>query len=166
MPLKRSTAPVGAETAEQNGNGEEPFEIKENPRVNAQIDGYIKANPKQWAFLKSLPRERLERAVVWEKIRNYEQRHKLDNGLLRKIEQNPALKKDYEALLKHIPEDTTGACQSCHCQNTGAFAIQRAKANRRSRRLNGGDLKDFAFCALCLAQIPQGRAQKSRRLFG
>jgi hypothetical protein len=105
MPLKRSTAPVGAETAEQNGNGEEPFEIKENPRVNAQIDGYIKTNPKQWAFLKSLPRERLERAVVWEKIRNNEQRHKLDNGLLRKIEQNPALKKDYEALLKHIPED-------------------------------------------------------------
>ena len=69
------------------------------------VAAYIKANPKQWAFLKSLPRERLERAVVWEKIRNNEQRHKLDNGLLRKIEQNPALKKDYEALLKHIPED-------------------------------------------------------------
>jgi len=103
MPLKRSTAPVEAETAGQNGE-ERPFEIKENPRVNAQIDGYIKANPKQMAFLKSLSRERLERAVVWEKIRHNEQQQKLDGGLLRKAEQNPAFKKDCEAVLKHYPE--------------------------------------------------------------
>jgi hypothetical protein len=105
MPLKRSTAPVEAETTGQNGNGSEPFEVKENPRVNAQIDGYIKANPKQWAFIKSLPRERLERAVVWEKIRHNEQQQKLNGGLFNKIEQNPALKKDYDALMKHVPEN-------------------------------------------------------------
>jgi hypothetical protein len=104
MPLKRSTTSVETETAGQNGE-DRPFEIKENPRVNAQIDGYIKANPKQMAFLKSLSRERLERAVVWEKIRHNEQQQKLNGGLFKRIEQNPAMKKDYDALMKHVPEN-------------------------------------------------------------
>jgi hypothetical protein len=32
-------------------------------------------------------------------------KQKMDNGLLRKVEGNPDLKRDYENLLKHVPED-------------------------------------------------------------
>jgi hypothetical protein len=105
MPLKRSETAVAAGAAQSNGSANGPFEFRENPRVNAQIDGYIKQNPKRWAFIKSMPRERLERALVWEQIRTSERQQKMNGGLLRKIEENPALKKDYEALLAHIPEE-------------------------------------------------------------
>ena len=105
MPLKRNENAVGNGAAESNGEHSAPFEFRENPRVNAQIDGYIKQNAKRWAFIKSMPRERLERALVWEQIRTSERQQKMNGGLLRKIEENPALKKDYEALLSHIPEE-------------------------------------------------------------
>ena len=105
MPLKRNATAAGGGAAESNGDHNAPYEFRENPRVNAQIDGYIKANPKRWDFIKSMPRERLERALVWEQIRTGERQQKMNGGLMRKIEENPALKKDYESLLSHIPEE-------------------------------------------------------------
>jgi len=104
MPLKRAENAVGNGAVAQNGNGDHEFEIRENPRVNAQIDDYIKQNPKRWAYVKSLPRERLERALVWEKIRFSERQQKLNNGVMRRMEQNPTLKKAYDALIAQLPE--------------------------------------------------------------
>jgi hypothetical protein len=106
MSIKRPETAVGNGAVQQQANGDdhEEFEFRENPRINAQIDGYKKQFPKKWAFIKSMPRERLERALVLSKIRSYEQRQKLDRGLLRKVEDNPAFKKDCEAVLKHYPE--------------------------------------------------------------
>lgn len=104
MPLKRAENAVGNGATQPNGEDHEAFEFRENPRVNAQIDGYIKQNPKRWAFVKSMSRERLERALVWEKVRHNEQQQKLNGGLLRRIEENPALKTAYENLLQHVPE--------------------------------------------------------------
>ncbi|MDE3099488.1 MAG: hypothetical protein KGJ88_08430 [Verrucomicrobiota bacterium] len=104
MPLKRNENAAGSGAAESNGEHNAPFEFRENPRVNAQIDGYIKQNPKRWAFVKSMPRERLERAYVWQQIRSNERQQKMNGGLLRKIEENPALKSAYESLLAQIPE--------------------------------------------------------------
>ncbi len=80
MPLKRNGKAAAPSAIKPKITNEEPFEIKENAGINSQIDGYIKANAKQWAFIKSLPRERLERAVVWEKIRYNEQRLKFDRS--------------------------------------------------------------------------------------
>jgi hypothetical protein len=105
MALKRAETAAGNGAVQTNGEDHETFEFRENPRINAQIDGFIKQNPKRWAFIKSMSRERLERTLVWEKVRGQEQRQKLGDGLLKKIEQNPALKKDYDALMKHVPED-------------------------------------------------------------
>lgn len=105
--LKRNGKPVSENAGEQNGNGaaNEPLEYRENDRINAQIDGYIKENPKHWDSIKAMPRERLERTVVWQQLRYNNRKQKLDNGLLRKVEENPELKRDYENLLKHVPED-------------------------------------------------------------
>jgi hypothetical protein len=104
--LKRNGKPVTEGAAEQNGNGtaSEPLEYRENDRINAQIDAYIKENPKHWDSIKAMPRERLERTVVWQQLRYNNRKQKLDNGLLRKVEDNPELKRDYETLLKHVPE--------------------------------------------------------------
>jgi hypothetical protein len=104
MPLKRTESPVGNAVAPLNGEGREPFELRENPRVNAQIDDYIKQNSKRWDFIKSMPRERLERALVWEKVRFGERQQKLNSGLFRRMEANPALKKAYDALMAQLPE--------------------------------------------------------------
>src|SRR3954468_2951849 len=67
--LKRNGRPVGADVAESNGADNAPFEYRENDRINAQIDSYIKQNPKHWDAIKAMPRERLERHAVWQQIR-------------------------------------------------------------------------------------------------
>jgi hypothetical protein len=106
--LKRDGKPLRADAAEQNGAGGgdgESFAFRENDRINAQIDAYIKENPKHWEMIKAMPRERLERTVAWQQVRFDARRQKLDDGLLRKVEANPDLKRDYENLLKHVPEN-------------------------------------------------------------
>ena len=101
--LKRNGKPVAENAAEQNGAAN-TFEFRENDRINAQINGYIKENPKHWEVIKAMPRERLERHVVFQQLRFNARKEKLDNGLLRKIEENPELKQDFEKLLARVPE--------------------------------------------------------------
>jgi len=48
----------------QNESNEQPGQYRDNPKVNERIDGYIKDNPKHWEYIQSMPRERLERALV------------------------------------------------------------------------------------------------------
>lgn len=107
MPIKRADNTVGNSTVQQPPNGDEhaEFEFRENPRINAQIDAYKKQFPRKWAFIKSMPRERLENALVLSKIRSRELREKLDNGVLRKVENNEGFKKACDAVLQHFPED-------------------------------------------------------------
>jgi hypothetical protein len=103
--LKRNGRHVGADAAEGNGAANAPFELRENDRINAQIDSYIKENPKHWEALKAMPRERLERHAVWQHLRFNARKQKLDDGLLRRIEENPELKQDFEKLLERVPEN-------------------------------------------------------------
>jgi len=106
MALKRNeTAAANGPIQQSNGDDHAEFEFRENPRINAQIETYKKQFPKKWAFIKSMPRERLENSLVLAKIRSFEQRERLDRGVLRKVENNEAFKKDCETLLKHFPED-------------------------------------------------------------
>ena len=116
--LKRNGKPVAENAAEQNGAAN-TFEFRENDRINAQINGYIKENPKHWEVIKAMPRERLERHVVFQQLRFNARKEKLDNGLLRKIEANPELKQDFEKLL--------GAC-------SGGPARPRASQHRENAR--------------------------------
>lgn len=108
MPIKRPDPAISNSAVQQqqspNGDDHTEFELRENARINAQIDAYKKQFPKKWAFIKSMPRERLERALVLAKIRSYEQRQKLNRGLLRKVENDEEFKKNCEVLLKLYPE--------------------------------------------------------------
>lgn len=87
-------------------NGDEaPGQFKENPKVNARIDGYIKTNPKHWDYIQKMPRERLERALVLSEVNKLDRQEKMKTGILKKLEQNPELKQAYQTLVKHLPED-------------------------------------------------------------
>jgi hypothetical protein len=84
---------------------EQPGQYRDNPKVNARIDEYIKNNSKHWDYIKSLPRERLERALVLSEVNKLDRQEKINAAIMRKLDQNPDLKQAYETLVKHLPED-------------------------------------------------------------
>ena len=89
----------------QDGSNEQPGQYRDNPKINARIDEYIKNNPKHWEYIQSMPRERLERALVLSEVQKIDRQERIKAGILRKLEQNPELKQAYETLVKNLPED-------------------------------------------------------------
>jgi len=77
---------------------------RDNPKVNAKIDDWIKNNPKHWAYIQSLPADRMARSLVLHEVQKGERMQKLDAGLLRKVNENPETKQALETLVKHLPE--------------------------------------------------------------
>ena len=102
--LKGKAKTQDESSAVNNGN-EQPGQFRDNPKVNARIDEYIKNNPKHWDYIQGMPRERLERALVLSEVNKLDRQQKMKDGILRKLEQNPELKQAYETLVKHLPED-------------------------------------------------------------
>lgn len=93
------------ESTNRTAGNEQPGQYRDNPKVNARIDEYIKNNPKHWDYIKAMPRDRLERALVLSEVNKLDRQQKMKDGILRKLEQNPELKQAYETLVKHLPED-------------------------------------------------------------
>jgi hypothetical protein len=83
----------------------EPSAYRTNPEVEAKIDTYIKDNPKHWAYLQGMPRDRLERTVVLDEVRQLERQQRMRDGVLKRINADPKLKQAYETLVKNVPED-------------------------------------------------------------
>jgi hypothetical protein len=90
--------------APQNNESSTP-EYRHNPRFDAKIDDWIKNNPKHWAYIQALPPERMARALALSEVQKVERMQKLDAGILRKLDENPEVKKAYEVILKDVPED-------------------------------------------------------------
>jgi hypothetical protein len=90
-----------------NGNAApgEPPTFRSNPEVDAKIDAYIKENPKYWTYVQAMPRERLERSVVLNEVREVDRQQRIREGILKQINRNPALKQAYDLLVKDLPED-------------------------------------------------------------
>jgi thioester reductase-like protein len=76
-----------------------------NPEVEAKIDAWIKENPKYWNYLQAMPRDRLERTVVLNEVRQIERQQRMREGIMKRINDNPELKAAYEILVKDVPED-------------------------------------------------------------
>ncbi|TLD71320.1 hypothetical protein FEM03_07255 [Phragmitibacter flavus] len=79
--------------------------FRDNAQINQKIDDYIQKNPKHWQYIQAMPRQRMERAMVLHEVQKNERQQKLENGILRKLERDPELKKTYENLVKDLPED-------------------------------------------------------------
>ncbi len=79
-----------------------PF--RTNPEVDAKIDAYIKENPKYWTYVQSMPRDRLERTVVLNEVREVDRQQRIREGVLKQINRNPETKRAYDLLVKDLPE--------------------------------------------------------------
>ena len=99
MSTKTKTPPNGAAASP------EPTVYRTNPEVEGKIDAYIKENPKHWAYLQQMPRDRLERTVVLSEVRQLDRQQRIRDGLMKEINNNPEMKQAYETLLKNVPED-------------------------------------------------------------
>ena len=99
---KTKPAPNGAASATASPD---PSTYRINPEVEAKIDTYIKDNPKYWAYVQAMPRERLERMVVLNEVREIDRQQRMQNGVMRRINTDPKLKEAYETLVKDVPEE-------------------------------------------------------------
>lgn len=105
MSLKRSdknTNDNGAASAEAAG---EAPKLRDNVEINAKIDAYIQANPKEWTYIQSLPRERLERMLVLQNVNKLERRERIRASVVKQLEANPELKEAYRKLVKNLPAE-------------------------------------------------------------
>jgi hypothetical protein len=83
----------------------DPATYRVNPDVEAKIDAYIKDNPKHWAYIQGMPRDRLERTAVLNEVRQIERQERMREGMMQRIYANPKLKEAYEILVKDVPEE-------------------------------------------------------------
>jgi len=124
MTKQRTSAPPSA------GGSAAPAEqptFRSNPEVDAKIDAYIKENPKYWSYVQAMPRERLERSVVLNEVRELDRQQRMREGLMKRINANPALKNAYDTLVKDLPED----------QKEGVIAQIARSARRAVARTQG-----------------------------
>ena len=106
MSTKTKPAPNGAASATATPpTSADQSNYRINPEVEAKIDAHIKENPKHWAYLQSMPRDRLERTVVLNEVRELDRQQRVREGVLRQINQRPELKQAYDLLVKDLPED-------------------------------------------------------------
>jgi hypothetical protein len=98
MSAKPKSPPAG-------GGNNEPREYRINPEVDAKIDAYVKENPKDWAYIQAMPRDRLERSLVLNEVQKLDRQQRIRDGVMKEIERNPELKQAYETLLKGVPEN-------------------------------------------------------------
>ena len=83
----------------------EPANYRINPEVEGKIDSYIKENPKYWNYIQAMPRDRLERSLVLNEVRQIERQQRMREGIMKRINDDPKLKQAYEILVKDVPED-------------------------------------------------------------
>jgi hypothetical protein len=95
-----------------NGNGASGTEpvadspkLRDNVEINAKIDAYIQANPKEWNYIQGLPRERLERMLVLQNVNKIERRERIRASVTKQLNANPELKEAYRKLVKNLPAE-------------------------------------------------------------
>jgi len=104
MSKTKSNPPPGGPTSSNAAPGDQPT-FRNNPEVDAKIDGYIKENPKYWAYVQGMPRELLERTLVLNEVRELDRQQRMRDGIMKRINANPEMKRAYETLVKNVPED-------------------------------------------------------------
>lgn len=109
-----------------SGANSEPREYRSNPEIDSKIDAYIKENPKYWAYVQALPRERLERSLVLVEVQKLDRQQRIRDGIMKEIDRNPDLKQAYETLLKNVPENLRDTVMA-------QVATQARRAISRSR---------------------------------
>ena len=126
---KTKPAPNGVASAHASPD---PSNYRINPEVEAKIDSHIKENPKHWAYLQSMPRDRLERTVVLNEVRQLERQERMRDGMMKKINANPELKQAYEILVKNVPEEQREEVMSQIARQTQR-AVSRSQTQQQTK---------------------------------
>ncbi|MBI1178361.1 hypothetical protein GC207_13075 [bacterium] len=126
----KPTAPAGA-----GGNAAptDPPTFRINPEVDAKIDAHIKENPKYWAYIQAMPRERLERSVVLNEVRELDRQQRVRVGVLKQINRNPELKRAYDLLVKDLPDEQKEVVIA-QIGRTARRAVARAQGQEQTRQ--------------------------------
>jgi hypothetical protein len=103
MSAKTKTPSAGAVAEASAPNENRTY--RTNPETEAKINDWINTHPKNWAYIQAMPRDRLERTVVLNEIRQLERRQYVDTDVLQKVKNNPELMAAYDVLLKDVPAD-------------------------------------------------------------
>ncbi len=101
MSAKTKTPPAAAAGA--TASSEPNYRI--NPEVEAKIDNWIKQNPKSWDYIKAMPRDRLERTVALNEVRQLDRRQRVESGVMEEINNDPVRKQAYDILTKDMPQE-------------------------------------------------------------
>jgi len=99
------TRPSAPTSASGNAAPADTPTFRSNPEVDAKIDAYIKENPKYWTYVQAMPRDRLERTVVLNEVREVDRQQRIREGVLKQINRNAEMKRAYDLLVKDLPED-------------------------------------------------------------
>jgi hypothetical protein len=105
MSLKRSDKSTNGNCAPAADAGGDIPKYRDNVEINAKIDAYIQANPKEWSYIQGLPRERLERMLVLQNVNKIERRARIRASVTKQLEANPELKEAYRKLVKNLPAE-------------------------------------------------------------
>lgn len=130
----KKTPPNGAPSANASPD-QSAYRI--NPEVEAKIDAHIKENPKYLAYLQGMPRDRLERTVVLNEVRQIERQQRMREGMMKKINASPELKQAYETLVKNVPEDQREEVMSQIARQTQR-AVSRTQTQQQTKGLAVG----------------------------
>jgi hypothetical protein len=133
-----STKPKTSAPTSANGNAapaEQPT-FRSNPEVDAKIDAYIKENPKYWTYVQAMPRERLERSVVLNEVRELDRQQRIREGVLKQINRNPELKRAYDLLVKDLPEDQKETVIA-QIGRTARRAVARVQGQQQQQKAEG-----------------------------
>jgi hypothetical protein len=110
--------------------------FRSNPEVDAKIDAYIKENPKYWTYVQAMPRERLERSVVLNEVRELDRQQRIREGVLKQINRNPEMKRAYDLLVKDLPEDQKEGVIA-QIGRTARRAVARVQGQQQQQRAEG-----------------------------
>ena len=129
MSKPKPPAPPGASA--NAAPAEQPI-FRTNPEVDAKIDAYIKENPKYWTYVQAMPRDRLERTVVLNEVRELDRQQRIREGILKQINRNPELKRAYDLLVKDLPEDQKETVIA-QIGRTARRAVARVQGQQQSK---------------------------------
>jgi len=135
---KAKPAPNGTTSATGTApTSADPTNYRTNPEVETKIDTYIKENPKHWTYLQGMPRDRLERTVVLNEVRQLERQQRMREGIMNRINTNPDLKQAYEILVKNVPEEQREEVMSQIARQTQR-AVSRSQTQQQTRGMAVG----------------------------
>ena len=129
MSLKRTEKNTnGNGTAAATEPATDTSKYRDNKEINAKIDAYIQANPKEWDYIQGLPRERLERMLVLQHVNRIDRRQRIRASVLKQLDANPELKEAYRKLVKNLPAEQQDRAMTTIAARTLRTLIPRTQS--------------------------------------